>query len=180
MRIVLRIGAFIIDSAFCPVLFLYYLLSLSGAFVTTSGGLSPTSSSLDSLPVTTSTLALSLDSLGISLHDFRFLNLKLSFSTIYLVPFQLSPLHRIYGYNPSPTVATNTMSGTRLPEKFDDLSDKRRYWPASAGSQDEGLGMLRILTPDIVANAARTQIQTGERVCLNWELEKLNPPGTNI
>lgn len=37
--------------------------------------------------------------------------------------------------------------------------------------------MLRILTPDVVADAARTQIQTGERVCLNWGLEELNPPG---
>ena len=69
------------------------------------------------------------------------------------------------------------MSGTTLPEKYDDLPDKRRFWPAPAGSRDEGLGMLRILTPDIVADAARTQIQTGERVCLNWDIEKLNPPG---
>lgn len=70
------------------------------------------------------------------------------------------------------------MSGTTsLPEKYEDLPDKRRYWPAPAGSEEEGLGMLRILTPDIVANAARTQIQTGERVCMNWELEKLHPPG---
>lgn len=37
--------------------------------------------------------------------------------------------------------------------------------------------MLRILTPDVVAEAARTQIRTGERVCLNWGLEELNPPG---
>ncbi|KAL2865406.1 uncharacterized protein BJX67DRAFT_373262 [Aspergillus lucknowensis] len=37
--------------------------------------------------------------------------------------------------------------------------------------------MLRILTPDIIANAARTQIQTGERACLNWGMEDLNPPG---
>lgn len=66
---------------------------------------------------------------------------------------------------------------TTLPEKYDDLPDKRRFWPAPAGSRDEGLGMLRILTPDIVANAARTQIQTGERVCLNWDMEKLSPPG---
>ncbi|GFF26776.1 hypothetical protein IFM58399_01515 [Aspergillus lentulus] len=70
------------------------------------------------------------------------------------------------------------MSGiSELPEKYDDLPDKRRFWPAAAGSADEGLGMLRLLTPEIVADAARTQIQTGERVCLNWDLEKLDPPG---
>lgn len=66
---------------------------------------------------------------------------------------------------------------TPLPEKYDDLPDKKRYWPAPPGSVEEGLGMLRILTPDIVANAARTEIRTGERVCLNWDLENLNPPG---
>ncbi|PIG86655.1 hypothetical protein AARAC_005373 [Aspergillus arachidicola] len=64
-----------------------------------------------------------------------------------------------------------------LPEKYDDLPNKRQYWPAAAGSPEEGLGMLRILTPEIVADAARTQIQTGLRVCLNWDLEQLNPPG---
>ncbi|KAJ5578158.1 uncharacterized protein N7459_007122 [Penicillium hispanicum] len=64
-----------------------------------------------------------------------------------------------------------------LPDKFDDLPDKRRYWPAPAGSEEEGLGMLRLLTPDVVADAARTQIQTGERVCLNWDIENLSPPG---
>jgi hypothetical protein len=65
-----------------------------------------------------------------------------------------------------------------LPEKWDDLPNKKQYWPAAAGSPEEGLGMLRILTPDIVANAARTQIQTGLRVCLNWDLENLDVPGT--
>ncbi|KAI9369267.1 hypothetical protein BJX61DRAFT_536569 [Aspergillus egyptiacus] len=64
-----------------------------------------------------------------------------------------------------------------LPENFDDLPNKRQYWPAPPGSAEEGLGMLRILTADIVANAARTQIRTGERVCLNWGIENLNPPG---
>lgn len=70
------------------------------------------------------------------------------------------------------------MSGINsLPKTYDDLPDQRRFWPAAAGSRDEGLGMLRILTPEIVADAAKTQIQTGERVCLNWELDNLDPPG---
>jgi hypothetical protein len=70
------------------------------------------------------------------------------------------------------------MSGiTDLPEKYEDLPDPKRYWPAEPGSLNEGLGMLRILTPDIVAAAARSEIQTGERVCLNWDMEKLDPPG---
>ncbi|KAL4809435.1 hypothetical protein BDV18DRAFT_150841 [Aspergillus unguis] len=66
-----------------------------------------------------------------------------------------------------------------LPEKFDDLPNKRQYWPAPPGTAEEGLGMLRILTPAIVADAARTQIQSGERICLNWDIEELNPPGFN-
>lgn len=70
-----------------------------------------------------------------------------------------------------------TTSNLPLPEKYDDLPDKRRYWPAPAGSEEEGLGMLRLLTPAVVAEAARTQIQTGERVCLNWDIENLTPPG---
>lgn len=64
-----------------------------------------------------------------------------------------------------------------LPPKYEDLPDPRRYWPAPAGSYEEGLGMLRLLTPDVVASAARNEIKTGERVCLNWEIEKLDPPG---
>ncbi|KAJ5902090.1 hypothetical protein N7495_002618 [Penicillium taxi] len=69
------------------------------------------------------------------------------------------------------------MTELPLPEKYDDLPDKRRYWPAPAGSEEEGLGMLRLLTPEVVAHAAQTQIKTGERVCLNWDLENLTPPG---
>lgn len=64
-----------------------------------------------------------------------------------------------------------------LPATYDDLPNPRQYWPAPAGSYEEGLGMLRILTPEVVASAARNEIQTGERVCLNWDLEKLDPPG---
>jgi hypothetical protein len=64
-----------------------------------------------------------------------------------------------------------------LPETYEDLPDKRRFWPAPAGSEEEGLGMLRLLTADVVAAAARAEIQTGERVCLNWDLDKLDPPG---
>ena len=70
------------------------------------------------------------------------------------------------------------MSGIpNLPETFDDLPDKSRFWPGTAGSEEEGLGMLRLLTPELVARAAQTQIQTGDRVCLNWNMENLNPPG---
>jgi hypothetical protein len=55
---------------------------------------------------------------------------------------------------------------------FDDLptwenlpGDKKRYWPAEKGTKEEGLGMLRYLTPDHVAQVVKSEVQTGHRVC---------------
>ena len=92
------------------------------------------------------------------------------------------PLFSILGcicttFPPQPRLVYNMAGPASLPATFDDLPDKRRYWPAPAGSEEEGLGMLRLLTPDVVAQAAQTQIKTGERVCLNWDIENLTPPG---
>jgi hypothetical protein len=64
-----------------------------------------------------------------------------------------------------------------LPETYDDLPDKQRYWPEPSASEAEGLGMLRLLTPDVVATAAQSEIKTGERACLNWDMSKLESPG---
>ncbi|KAI5457183.1 hypothetical protein BGZ63DRAFT_395589 [Mariannaea sp. PMI_226] len=58
--------------------------------------------------------------------------------------------------------------------QFDQLPDPRKVWPAKANSREEGLGRLILLTPDVVANAARTCIRTGIRVALNWDLTKLD------
>lgn len=55
------------------------------------------------------------------------------------------------------------MSFADLP-KWDDLKDKKRFWPAKPGSKDEGLGMLRYLTPAHVAQVVKSEVQTGERV----------------
>jgi hypothetical protein len=52
--------------------------------------------------------------------------------------------------------------------KFDELEDKRRFWVAEPGTRNEGLGMLRYLTPEHVA---------GERVCVNWDMTRLETPG---
>ena len=57
----------------------------------------------------------------------------------------------------------STMSFASLP-KFDELEDKKRYWPAKPGSRDEALGKLRYLTPAHVAQVVRSEVQTGERV----------------
>lgn len=61
--------------------------------------------------------------------------------------------------------------------KFDDMKDKLRFWPAQPGSKDEGLGMLRYLTPAHVADAVKNEVRTGERVCVNWDMTKLETPG---
>lgn len=58
------------------------------------------------------------------------------------------------------------MSFADLP-KWEDLKDKKRYWPAEPNTKDEGLGMLRYLTPAHVAQVVKSEVQTGERVSQN-------------
>lgn len=68
------------------------------------------------------------------------------------------------------------MAFSSLPT-FDELENKKIFWPAEPGSKDEGLGMLRYLTPAHVAGVVRSEVKTGERVCLNWDMTKLETPG---
>ncbi|PVH97062.1 hypothetical protein DM02DRAFT_616811 [Periconia macrospinosa] len=56
---------------------------------------------------------------------------------------------------------------------FNSLADKRKVWNGPPGSREEGLGRLVLLTPEVVADAARSCIRTGHRVSLNWDLTKL-------
>jgi kynurenine formamidase len=60
---------------------------------------------------------------------------------------------------------------------YDELPNPKRVWIGPPGSHDEGLGKLAILTPDIVAKAARQEIRTGRRVTLGWELTKMETAG---
>ncbi|KAH7125721.1 hypothetical protein B0J11DRAFT_529102 [Dendryphion nanum] len=62
---------------------------------------------------------------------------------------------------------------------FSSLPDKKRVWPGAPNSHAEGLGKLSILTPSIVAAAAASEIRTGRRVCLNWEMTKMETAGFN-
>lgn len=48
--------------------------------------------------------------------------------------------------------------------KFDELENPKRFWPAKAGTKNEGLGMLRYLTPEHVAQVVKSEVRTGERV----------------
>ncbi|MDI1490406.1 MAG: hypothetical protein OHK93_001609 [Ramalina farinacea] len=70
------------------------------------------------------------------------------------------------------------MSFSDLP-KYDELENRNIFWPGKPGSKDEGLGMLRYLTPAHVAEVVKSEVQTGERVCLNWDMTKLETPGFN-
>ncbi|KAH8171968.1 hypothetical protein LIA77_08736 [Sarocladium implicatum] len=57
---------------------------------------------------------------------------------------------------------------------FDSLPDPRKVWPGPSDSQQEGLGRLVLLTPQVVANAAATCIKSGRRISLSWDLTKLD------
>jgi hypothetical protein len=62
---------------------------------------------------------------------------------------------------------------------FDQLPNPRQVWVGSPGSREEGLGKLAILTPEVVSQAAASEIKTGERVTLGWELTKLELANMN-
>ncbi|PYH37038.1 uncharacterized protein BO87DRAFT_374085 [Aspergillus neoniger CBS 115656] len=62
---------------------------------------------------------------------------------------------------------------------FDELPNPKQVWVGKPGSREEGLGKLAILTPEVVANAAATEIKTGRRVTMGWELTKLDYPNLN-
>ncbi|KAK9477813.1 hypothetical protein V1514DRAFT_333056 [Lipomyces japonicus] len=64
-----------------------------------------------------------------------------------------------------------------LPD-YDDLPDKARFWQwGPAGSETEGLGILNLQTPELVARAAAQEIRTGDRTGLGWQFHLLDYPG---
>ncbi|KAG7152098.1 hypothetical protein HYQ46_012076 [Verticillium longisporum] len=62
--------------------------------------------------------------------------------------------------------------------EYDSLPDPRRVWTGAPGSREEGLGRLVLLTPDVVARAAKC-IKTGRRVGMNWDMNKLDVANFN-
>lgn len=60
---------------------------------------------------------------------------------------------------------------------FDELPDRKRVWVGKPDSAEEGLGKLAILTPETVLRAATSEIRTGRRVTLGWDLTKLEVAG---
>ncbi|KAK9468778.1 hypothetical protein V1512DRAFT_257852 [Lipomyces arxii] len=61
---------------------------------------------------------------------------------------------------------------------YDDLLPTLRFWGAwgPPGSDEESLGMLNMLTPDLVARTVAKEVKTGERVGLGWEFHMLDYP----
>ncbi|ERS99300.1 uncharacterized protein SPSK_04418 [Sporothrix schenckii 1099-18] len=78
-------------------------------------------------------------------------------------------------------MASSTLVDTPVPERppFDSLPLDPNGPPGNAwglyGDNDR-LGALNMLTPAVVAAAARQEIQTGERVSLDWSLNKPSHP----
>ncbi|KAJ4184046.1 hypothetical protein NW767_013389 [Fusarium falciforme] len=64
------------------------------------------------------------------------------------------------------------MDPSYMEKSWDELPNPKRVWVGEPGSREEGLGRLVLLTPERVAAAAK-QIQTGIRVNLGWDLNKL-------
>ncbi|CEO58686.1 hypothetical protein PMG11_03393 [Penicillium brasilianum] len=62
---------------------------------------------------------------------------------------------------------------------FDELPNPKQVWVGKPGSHEEGLGKLAILTPEVVANAAASEIKCGRLVTMNWEMTKLDYPNLN-
>lgn len=62
---------------------------------------------------------------------------------------------------------------------FDQLPNPKQVWVGKPGSHEEGLGKLAVLTPEVVAKAAASEIKTGRRVTMGWELTKLDYPNLN-
>lgn len=60
---------------------------------------------------------------------------------------------------------------------FDKLPNPRQVWVGEPGSEEEGLGKLSILTPELVAQTAAAEVKTGQRVTLQWDLSKLEYVG---
>lgn len=68
------------------------------------------------------------------------------------------------------------MSQSLFDTPFDELPNPKQVWVGTPGSQEEGLGKLAILTPEVVARAAASEIKCGRRVTMNWEMTKLDYP----
>lgn len=60
-----------------------------------------------------------------------------------------------------------------LDTPFDQLPNPKRVWVGKPGTREEGLGKLNLLTAERVAEAATSEIKTGRRVTLGWDLNKL-------
>ncbi|ANB12026.1 Pc12g14970 [Sugiyamaella lignohabitans] len=60
---------------------------------------------------------------------------------------------------------------------YNQLPNKQRFWEwGPPGSHEEGLGKQNLLTPEHVAKSAKSEIKTGDRIGLGWEMHKLEYP----
>jgi hypothetical protein len=78
-----------------------------------------------------------------------------------------------------PAIGSKTMTRSLFDTPFDELPNPKQVWMGKPGSYEEGLGKLAILTPEVVAKAAASEIKCGRRVTMNWEMTKLDYPNLN-
>jgi hypothetical protein len=81
-------------------------------------------------------------------------------------------------YNDKVT-GSKIMTRSLFDTPFDELPIPKQVWMGKPGSYEEGLGKLAILTPEVVARAAASEIKCGRRVTMNWEMTKLDYPNLN-
>ena len=60
---------------------------------------------------------------------------------------------------------------------YDKLPNPRQVWVGEPSSHEEGMGKVSLLTPELVAKTAATEIKTGQRVTMAWDLTKLEYAG---
>ncbi|KAF8862297.1 hypothetical protein BDZ45DRAFT_671050 [Acephala macrosclerotiorum] len=56
---------------------------------------------------------------------------------------------------------------------FSKLPNPKRVWLGAPNSSLEGTGRLNLLTPEVVSAAAASEVKTGQRVGLGWDLRKV-------
>lgn len=90
-------------------------------------------------------------------------------------------LRRLFSRKFLPVHYPGTMSLHKVPEEYSlaykDLPNPKRVWVGKPGSREEGLGRLSLLTPEVVLAANKSEVQTGVRVGMNWDLTKLEYAG---
>ncbi|KAE8453119.1 hypothetical protein EG329_012306 [Mollisiaceae sp. DMI_Dod_QoI] len=81
---------------------------------------------------------------------------------------QTNPAHQ-----PEQDVETARYVTSIYDTPFSKLPNPKRVWLGAPSSSLEGIGRLSLLTPQVVSAAATSEIKTGQRVGLGWDMRKV-------